>query len=73
MKGYAPGWQVRCVKCGHVRDAGEAGLVRIGAWSWKKYIVGRCPNCRWVWIQAVERQTRAATDLVEITAFWKVC
>ncbi len=61
MKGYAPGWQVRCVKCGHIRDAGEAGLVRIAAWSWKKFIVDRCPNCRWFWFQAVERKP-AATD-----------
>lgn len=56
MKGCAPGWQVRCVKCGHVRDAGKAGLVRIAAKSWKKYIISRCPKCRWFWFQAVERK-----------------
>lgn len=56
MKGYAPGWQLRCTKCGRTRDAADAGIVRIGAWSWKKYILGWCSRCRWLRWVAVERK-----------------
>lgn len=55
MKGYAPGWQVRCCRCGHIRDAEETGMVRLGAASWKKYIIGWCPRCRWLRFLAVEK------------------
>jgi hypothetical protein len=43
--GYAPGWQLRCTTCGHTRDAGEAGIVRIGASSGGKRTLGRCSAC----------------------------
>lgn len=54
--GYAPGWQVRCVKCGHVRDAGEAGHTRHCGWSWKRYVVHRCPKCGKLRFHAFERK-----------------
>lgn len=53
--GYAPGWQVRCVSCGWIRAAADLGLVRIGAWSWKKAIVGRCGGCGRIRLLALER------------------
>lgn len=56
MKDFAPGWQVRCTKCGFVRDAGQEGHIRLGGWSWKRYVLDRCPQCRWVWFQAFERK-----------------
>jgi hypothetical protein len=59
MKGYAPGWQLRCTKCGKTRDAGEAGMTRVGAASWRKRTIGWCSNCRWVRVIAVERKPQA--------------
>ncbi|MFO0891237.1 MAG: hypothetical protein U0790_19100 [Isosphaeraceae bacterium] len=56
MKGYAPGWQVRCTRCGRTRDASEAGITRVGAWSWKKYTLGWCAHCRWLRFLAIERK-----------------
>jgi hypothetical protein len=56
--GYAPGWQVRCTKCGKTRDAGEVGVIRIGAASIGKVTFGRCSNCRaWRWIK-IERKPK---------------
>jgi hypothetical protein len=34
------------LKCDHVREAGEAGFIRIGGWSWKRFVLGRCPKCK---------------------------
>ena len=59
MKGYAPGWQLRCTRCGRTRDAGEAGLIRVGAASVAKYTLGWCSNCRWLRFVAVERKPAA--------------
>jgi len=53
--GYAPGWQLRCTKCGHTGEAGRAGLVRIGAWSAGKRILGVCRKCKTLRLVAVER------------------
>ena len=36
MTGYAPDWQVRCTKCGRIRDASEVGIIRIGAFLIQK-------------------------------------
>lgn len=55
MKGYAPGWRVRCTRCGGTRDAADAGIVRVAAWSFKKFVLGKCPACRrWAFL-AVEK------------------
>ena len=43
--GLAPGWQLRCTRCGRTRDASEAGLVRLGAASVGKYTLGYCSGC----------------------------
>lgn len=55
MKGYAPGWQVRCTKCDRTRDAADVGITRIGA-AGKKYTLGWCSNCRWLRFIAIERK-----------------
>ena len=54
VSGCAPGWQVRCTKCNHVRDAGEAGMIRIGAASVGKRTFGYCEQCRGLRWMAVE-------------------
>lgn len=60
MRGYAPGWQVRCTKCGRTRDAAEVGIVRVWAASRGKWTLGWCRQCRWLrWI-AIERKPPAA-------------
>ena len=62
--GYAPGWQLRCLTCGHTGDAASSGIVRMGAASMGKRILGRCSNCgrlRWL---ALERKPPAETAAV---------
>jgi uncharacterized Zn finger protein len=44
-KGYAPGWQLRCPKCGGTWDAAESGVIRIKAASWRKRVLLRCVKC----------------------------
>jgi hypothetical protein len=56
VSGPSSNWQIRCTKCGQTRDAAEAGILRIGAWSWKKYTLVRCSNCRRLRFAAVERK-----------------
>jgi hypothetical protein len=53
--GYAPGWQIRCTKCGRTRDAGKAGLVRLKATSVGKRTLGWCSGCGGLRIIAIER------------------
>ncbi len=56
MKGYAPGWQVRCTKCQRTRSASGVGIVRVGAWTWKNFTPGWCSSCQWLRFLAVERK-----------------
>lgn len=56
----APGWQVRCTRCGFTEPWGKYG-VRLGAASWKKYTIGRCAQCRRLGFHAIERRPTAAT------------
>src|SRR6185369_18008092 len=55
MKGYAPGWQVRCRKCGLTFDAADLGIVRIGA-AGTNYALRWCQQCRRLRWVAVERR-----------------
>lgn len=64
MKGHAPGWQVRCLKCGHTVDAAEAGFTRMGAFG-KTYTLGRCQSCARVRFVCVEKMPGA--DAVPFT------
>ena len=53
MKDFAPGWQVRCRKCGLTFDAGDLGFVRIYAAgnSYRLRICGQCRRWRWLIIE----------------------
>ena len=54
MKGYAPGWIVRCPKCGWTIPAAELGWIRIGAASRGKRTLAKCHRCnriRWVHVE----------------------
>jgi hypothetical protein len=53
--GYAPGWQVRCVKCGHAASAGSVGVIRIKAASLGNYTLGLCSHCKGLRLLAIER------------------
>jgi hypothetical protein len=33
IKGYAPGWQIRCPKCGLTVPASQTGIVRVGGFG----------------------------------------
>ena len=50
----APGWQVRCARCGFTEPWGTYGI-RLGAVSWKKYTIGRCEKCGRIGFHAIER------------------
>jgi hypothetical protein len=49
----APGWRVRCLKCGFTEPWGKYGI-RIGG-SGTSYTLGRCDRCRRIRIHAVEK------------------
>ncbi len=61
MKGYAPGWEIRCTNCGKTRDAGDVGAVRIGASSKGKRTLGWCSGCKWFRFLAIEEKVESAT------------
>ncbi|MEZ6233375.1 MAG: hypothetical protein R3B68_04220 [Phycisphaerales bacterium] len=47
----APNWYVRCTGCGREATAESVGIVRIGARSRVKRVLGRCSQCgglKWV-------------------------
>lgn len=51
LPGYAPGWRICCTRCGRSAPAAKAGMIRIGAVSYHKYVVGYCRGCggfRWL-------------------------
>jgi RNA polymerase sigma factor (sigma-70 family) len=55
-KGYAPGWQIRCPKCGLTVDAGAAGLIRILAAGDTRRLgpCSRCKKLRWLIVERVK-------------------
>lgn len=64
IPGYAPGWRLCCTTCGRSKPANRAGVIRIGAASRHKYVLGYCSNCRWIkWIRLVKDLDR--TNLTE--------
>ena len=54
MKGYAPGWQIRCLTCGLKVPAGEVGIIRIGAFG-RSYKLGWCSRCKRLRCLVIER------------------
>jgi hypothetical protein len=63
MKGYAPGWRIRCRKCGFIAEAADYGSVRIGGASWKRFVLGRCKRCRRLTWLAFERSNTTSTNI----------
>ncbi len=63
--GVAPGWRARCTKCGKTRDAGAAGMTRIGAASAGKIVLGWCRGCRFLRLVAIERKPESNVDQAE--------
>ena len=49
----APGWRVRCLKCGLTEHWGKYGIRR--AAFGRKFIPGYCSRCRWLRIHVVEK------------------
>lgn len=57
-------WVLRCNACGNVGDARRAGVIRFGARSAGKVVLGRCSNCgglRWL---RLERLTQREIDRI---------
>jgi hypothetical protein len=55
MRDLAPGWLIRCPKCGLTKPLGETGAVRLGAASRGKRTVGFCRQCRRLRWAIIER------------------
>lgn len=53
----APGWQIRCLKCGFTEAWGKYGI-RLGA-AGRKYTVGFCGRCRWLRFHVIEKRKDA--------------
>jgi hypothetical protein len=51
----APGWVIRCLRCGLTEPWGKYG-VRMHAWSYKQYTIGRCHRCRRICCHAIEKR-----------------
>jgi hypothetical protein len=63
MRGYAPGWQVRCPKCGLVFDAADLGFTFIGKkLVGREYRLGWCEQCRWPRWLIVEPKPRDLSE-----------
>lgn len=50
----APGWVIRCLKCGFTEPWGKYGI-RLGAVG-RKWTVGWCSRCRWVRCHVIEKR-----------------
>jgi hypothetical protein len=58
MKGYAPGWQVRCCLCGLTFDAADLGMTFVGkVLLGKQYKLLWCQQCRWIRWMSVEHRS----------------
>jgi len=57
----APGWHVRCTRCGYTEPWGKYGI-SLGAISWKKFTFGRCESCRRFGFHAIEKRLESEDD-----------
>ena len=72
--GYAPGWQIRCRKCGLTLDASEAMIIRVGAMG-KEYTPGKCSACNRLRLLVIEKRTDPNANLQPNTGYapgWRV-
>lgn len=58
--GYAPGWRIYCTTCGRSAPASAAGIIRIGARSYHKYVLGWCRGCGWFRRLRLQRDLKTA-------------
>lgn len=49
----APGWVIRCLKCGFTEPWGKYGI-RIGG-KGRNWILGWCSRCRWIRCHVIEK------------------
>jgi hypothetical protein len=54
----APGWQIRCRKCGFTEPFGKYGIRLAGVGT--QYTIGFCSRCRWLRIQVIEKRKDAS-------------
>ncbi|PQO41061.1 hypothetical protein C5Y97_03615 [Blastopirellula marina] len=59
-QGYAPGWRICCTTCGRSAPASAAGIIRIGARSYHKYVLGWCRGCGWFRRLRLQRDLKSA-------------
>lgn len=53
----APGWQIRCLKCGFTEPWGKYGIRKLAAG--KSYTIGFCSHCRWLRFHVTEKRPDA--------------
>jgi hypothetical protein len=53
----APGWQIRCIKCGFAEPWGKYGVRRRAAG--KEFTIGRCSKCKRIRFHVIEKVTAA--------------
>ena len=51
----APGWVIRCKRCGFTEPWGKYGI-RLGAAAWGKCTLGRCTRCGRICCHAIEKR-----------------
>src|SRR5262245_15864331 len=55
MLDLAPGWIIKCTKCGKQKPLGETGAIRLGAASVGKRTLAWCSKCNSLRWAAIER------------------
>lgn len=60
-RGYAPGWRISCAKCGRSAPLDRLPVIRAGARSRGKFILGFCRGCGWLRWLRVEQDLDKAT------------
>ncbi len=56
----APGWVIRCLKCGFTEPWGKYGI-RLGA-AGRTWTLGWCARCRWVRCHVIEKRRDQPPD-----------
>ena len=67
-------WVLRCNACGAIDDARGAGVIRFGARSIGKIILGRCANCaglRWRRLERLTTRQIEAASLDSADRTWR--
>lgn len=55
----APGWKVRCLRCGFSEPWGKYGIRRSA--RGRAYTVGWCSRCRWIRCHKIEKTIKDPT------------